>query len=124
MKDKYQKNILVIDDTAAIREEVCDILRMEGFGVFEAENGKIGLQIAKKELPNLILSDILMPELDGYELFDELAKDPSTKHIPIVFLSAKANKEAMVKGLRMGAKDYIIKPVSPDVLLSVVNEKI
>ena len=118
------KNILVIEDKSAIREEVCDILRMEGFDVFEAENGKVGLEIAKKEIPNLIISDILMPELNGFELYEELCKDELTKNIPIIFLSAKANKEAIIKGLRMGAEDYIIKPVSPDVLLCAVNNKI
>ena len=118
------KNILVIDDTLAIREEVCDILRMEGFDVFEAKNGIEGLNIAKKEIPNLIISDILMPELNGYELLEKLSKDERTKNIPIIFLSAKANKESLIKGLRMGAEDYIIKPVSPDVLLFAVNEKI
>lgn len=118
------KNILVVEDTEAIREELCDILRMEGFSVFEAENGLDALDIAKKEIPNLIISDVLMPGLDGFQLYKELEKNSETKEIPFIFLSAKANKEAIIKGLRMGAQDYIIKPVSPDELLYAVNDKI
>jgi len=118
------KNILVVEDTEAIREELCDILRMEGFSVIEADNGIAALDIAKKEKLNLIISDVLMPGLDGFELYKELEKNNLTKEIPFIFLSAKANKDAIVKGLRMGAKDYIIKPVSPDELLFAVNDKI
>ena len=118
------KNILVIEDKSAVLEEICDMLRMEEFNVFEAKNSKTGLKIAKKEIPNLIISDIIMPELNGFELFEELGKDKLTRNIPIIFLSAKANKETVIKGLRMGAENYIIKPVSPDVLLYAVNEKI
>ena len=119
-----KKNILVIEDTIAIREEICDILRMEGFGVFEAENGKVGFQTAKKEKPNLIITDILMPEMNGFELFNILAEDADTQKIPVIFLSAKANKEAVLKGKRLGTGDYIIKPVSPDIMLNVVYNRI
>ncbi len=119
-----KKNILVIEDANAIREEICDILRMEGFTVSEAENGKIGFQIAKATNPNLIITDILMPEMDGFQLFDILAKNSSTKEIPVIFLSAKANKEAVAKGKALGSGDYIIKPVSPDDLLNVVYNRI
>lgn len=120
MKNK----ILVIEDTKAVREEITDILKMEGYGVFEAENGEDGIKIAKKTQPNLIISDILMPGIDGFEVFEILSKDNKTKEIPVIFLSAKANKEAVLKGKHLGCRDYIVKPVSPDALLSVVYNKI
>ena len=119
-----KKNILVVEDTIAIREEICDILRMEGFNVSEAENGKIGFQVAKKINPNLIITDILMPEMGGFELFDILSENTMTKKIPVIFLSAKANKETVNKGKALGCGEYIIKPVSPDDLLNVVYNRI
>ncbi len=119
-----KKNILVVEDTFAIREEICDILRMEGFDVFEADNGKTGFQIAKKKNPNLIITDILMPEMNGFELFNILAEDTDTQKIPVIFLSAKANKDAVLRGKSLGTGDYIIKPVSPDNLLNVIYNRI
>ena len=120
MKNK----ILVIEDTSVVREEICDILKMEGFGVFEATNGEEGVKIAKSTHLNLIISDIIMPGMDGFEVFETLSKDNITNKIPVIFLSAKANKEAVLKGKQLGCKDYIIKPVSPDVLLNIVYNKI
>jgi two-component system sensor histidine kinase/response regulator len=114
-------HILVIEDTFAIREEICDILRMEGFEVYEAENGKTGLELAVKIKPSLIISDILMPEIDGFQLITELKNNALTNTIPIVLLTAKANKEAVKTGLEMGACKYLIKPVSPDDLIRTVN---
>jgi len=119
-----KNNILVIEDTSSIREEICDILRMEGFNVTEAENGQIGLNIAKQTTPDLIITDVLMPEMGGFELFDSLADNIKTQKIPVVFLSAKANKETVQKGKKLTGGDYIIKPVSPDTLLNVVYNKI
>jgi len=118
------KNILVVEDTASIREEVCEILKMEGFNVFEAENGMIGLDIAKKELPNLIISDIVMPELSGFDFFKEITDNISTMNIPIIFLSARADIESVNEAIEMGVVEYIIKPVSPDILINIVNKKL
>ena len=118
------KNILVIEDTPAILEEICDILRMEGFEVYEAVNGKTGLELALKLKPSLIISDILMPEIDGFKLLTELKNNCVTNQIPVVLLTAKANKEAVKIGLEMGAGEYLIKPVSPDDLIRTVNYNI
>jgi two-component system, sensor histidine kinase and response regulator len=114
------KNILVIEDTPAILEEICDILRMEGFVVYEAENGKTGLELALKLKPSLIISDILMPEIDGFKLLTELKNNNATKLIPVILLTAKANKEAVKIGLEMGAGEYLIKPISADDLIRTV----
>lgn len=118
------KKILVVEDTESIREELCDILRMEGYHVFEADNGKHGLKIAKQETIHLIISDIVMPEVDGLDFFKEINLNTKTKNIPFIFLSARANKETMKTAMGMGALDYIIKPVNPDDLLLVVNKNL
>jgi len=119
-----KKNILIVEDTTAIREEISDILKMEGFEVSEAENGQEGVEIAQKTNPNLIIADVLMPEVSGFELSKILGHNIKTKNIPVVFLSAKANKETVEKGKSLGCGEFIIKPVTPDALLKVVYNRI
>jgi|GEM_PF-1319988 len=116
--------ILIVEDTLAIREEICDILLMEGYAVFQAENGKIGFEMALKELPDLIISDILMPHLNGIEMFKKLQKDENTIGIPLIFLSAKGEKADVRIGMNVGAEDYLIKPVNTDELINVVKRKL
>ena len=81
--------ILIVEDTLLIREEIYDILTLEGHTVLQAENGDVGYKMAITILPDLILSDILMPELNGLEMFEKLKKNKKTKNIPLIFLSAK-----------------------------------
>jgi PAS domain S-box-containing protein len=116
--------ILVVEDSIAIREEICEILQFENFEVIWAENGVQGLEQAKKELPNLIISDILMPKLNGYQLLAELQKSSTTESIPFIFLSAKAELQDLRKGMNMGADDYLIKPLITDELIKVVKSKL
>jgi DNA-binding response OmpR family regulator len=116
--------ILIVEDTFAIREEVCDILIMEGYEVLEAENGKIGFEMALKENPNLIISDILMPKINGFEMFEKLQKEPKTTSIPLIFLSAKGEKEDIRAGMNLGAEDYLTKPINVNDLLNAVENKI
>lgn len=116
--------ILIVEDTLSIREEITDILLMQGYLVFQAKNGKIGFEIALKENPDLIISDILMPVLNGFKMFDKLQKDKRTINIPLIFLSAKAEKEDIRIGMNLGAEDYLTKPVSIDELLKVVKNKL
>jgi light-regulated signal transduction histidine kinase (bacteriophytochrome) len=116
--------ILIVEDTLAIREEVFDILIMENYNVFQAENGKIGFQIALKENPDLIISDILMPELNGIEMFKKLQTDKKTRSIPLIFLSAKGEKKDIRNGMNLGAEDYLTKPINVDDLLDAVESKI
>ena len=116
--------ILIVEDTLAIREEVFDILMMENYDVFQAENGKIGFQVALKENPDLIISDILMPELNGFEMFKKLQADQETRNIPLIFLSAKGEKEDIRNGMNLGAEDYLTKPINVDDLLNAAENKI
>ena len=116
--------ILIVEDTLSIREEVFDILTMEGYTVFQAENGEIGFEMALKEKPDLIISDILMPEMNGFEMFEKLNKKKKTKSIPLIFLSAKGEKRDIRIGMNLGAEDYLRKPVNIDDLVSVIKNKI
>jgi signal transduction histidine kinase len=118
------KKILVIEDTAAIREEIMDILTMEGFQVFEAADGLEGLNKAKSIAPDIIVSDILMPKLNGYQMLRELQKHNITETIPFIFLSAKAEKNDIREGMNLGADDYLTKPLSPDDLIKAINNKL
>jgi PAS domain S-box-containing protein len=123
-KQRKVPKILVVEDSKNIREEICEILQFEKFEVIWAENGLQGLELAKKELPNLILSDILMPKLNGYQLLAELQKLPTTKSIPFIFLSAKSELLDLRKGMNMGADDYLVKPFNTEELITVVKNKL
>ena len=119
-----KSKILIVEDTAAVREEISDILMMEGFDVFEAKNGLDGLSQIKNINPNLILTDIVMPEMNGFELYEAIQKDTGINKIPVIFLSAKADKNAVERAKKMGSGDYIIKPVSPDKLINKIKKRI
>lgn len=116
--------ILVVEDSKGIRDEICDILRFEGFEVIFSEDGEKGLEQAKKELPNLILSDISMPKLNGYQFLAELQKLPATKSIPFIFLSGKAQLADLREGMNLGAEDYLVKPFNTEELIKVVKGKL
>ena len=116
--------ILIVEDTLTIREEIHDILVMEGYIVFEAENGGIGFEIALKERPDLIISDILMPKLNGFEMYKKLQNNKTTKLIPLIFLSAKAEKSDIRAGMNLGAEDYLTKPIDVEDLLNTVKIRI
>lgn len=116
--------VLVVEDTLSIREEINDILSMEGYIVFQAENGRAGFDVASKENPDLIVSDILMPELNGFEMFEKLQENKKTMSIPLIFLSAKAEKEDIRIGMNLGADDYLTKPVNTNDLVNAVENKI
>jgi two-component system, sensor histidine kinase and response regulator len=118
------KKILIVDDNSLLRMEICDILKMEKFEVLEASDGVEALEMAKKELPNLIISDIMMPVLDGFQLYDELNKNPLTQDIPFIFISALADKVYVRRGMNLGADDYLVKPVSAENLAATVKKRI
>jgi CheY-like chemotaxis protein len=106
------KMILVVDDQAFIRHILGADLKKEGFDVDFAENGQQALAKLKKMRPDLILMDVMMPVMDGYETCKRIKEDPTTKTIPVVFLTANAQKSAVVKAVQGGADDYAVK--SPD----------
>lgn len=115
------KSILVVDDEQDLLDLIEYNLKKEGYAVLKADNGRDGIDLAKKNHPDLILLDIMMPEMDGLEVCDELQKDESLKNTPIVFLTARSDEKTEVRGLDMGADDYLTKPISTTKLVSRIN---
>ncbi len=115
------KTILLIEDNPEMRENTAEILELANYRVITASNGKEGVQQAHTELPDLIICDIMMPELDGYGVLHMLGKDEETTGIPFVFLTAKAEREDYRKGMIMGADDYLTKPYDDVELLNAVE---
>lgn len=117
------KKILLIEDNKEMRENTCEILELANYQVITASNGKTGVDIALKEVPDLIICDIMMPELDGYGVLYLISKNPATSGIPFIFLTAKAEKSDMRKGMSMGADDYLTKPFEEMELLNAVEAR-
>ncbi|MFI5148168.1 MAG: response regulator [Bacteroidia bacterium] len=115
------KKILLIEDNASMRENIKELLELSTYFVYTAPNGKLGVEIAKKEKPDLIICDITMPELDGYGVLHILSKSEDTAGIPFIFLTAKAEKADFRKGMTLGADDYLTKPFDDVELLDVVE---
>ena len=118
-----KKKILVIEDHSEVRENIMELLELSGYEAIGAKNGKVGVQEALKEKPQLILCDIMMPELDGYEVLYLLSKNAETTSKPFIFLTAKAEKGDFRKGMNMGADDYITKPFDEMELLGAVERR-
>ncbi|MCB1189127.1 MAG: hybrid sensor histidine kinase/response regulator [Leptospiraceae bacterium] len=116
--------ILIIEDDDISCEIISNILMPEGYELITADNGVSGLEIAKKEIPDLIISDIMMPEMDGYAVLSSLKNDPRTAVIPFVFLTAKGNKDDIREGMGLGASDYLTKPFHSSEILQVVQVQI
>ncbi len=118
------KTILLIEDDSALRENTAELLELSGFKVFTAPNGKIGIEKAKNESPNIIICDIMMPEIDGYGVLEAVTSEEKTKHIPFIFLSAKTEHKEIRKGMDLGADDYLTKPFDEEELLSAVESRL
>lgn len=116
--------ILVIEDEELVREGIVLILSVNGFDVFQAENGRIGVELALKEIPDLIISDIMMPELDGYGVIEAVRSHEETSGIPFLFLSAKADQSDIRQGMNLGADDYLTKPFQLEELLKAVRVRL
>src|SRR5690606_5205642 len=119
-----QKTILIIEDHDDIRESTAEILELAGYNVFTAPEGKTGVELALEHLPNLILCDIMMPVLDGYGVLYLLSKNPKTASIPLIFITAKAERADLRKGMEMGADDYITKPFDDMELLNAIESRL
>jgi DNA-binding response OmpR family regulator len=115
------KSVLVIEDNQGIRENTAEIMELAGYKTFTAENGKKGVELAVREKPDVIICDIMMPELDGYGVLHLLRKNPETSHIPFIFLTAKTERSDLRKGMEMGADDYVTKPFEEIELLNAVE---
>ena len=118
------KKILLIEDSPEMRENTAEILELANYKVLTAQNGKEGVQYTSDFKPDLIICDIMMPELDGYGVLHLLSKEESTASIPFVFLTAKAEKEDYRKGMTMGADDYLTKPYDDVELLNIVEMRL
>lgn len=118
------KTILVIDDNPDIRENTSEILELAGYRTLTAENGKKGVDLALREKPDVIVCDIMMPDLDGYGVLHMLRKNESTQYIPFIFLTAKTERSDFRKGMEMGADDYITKPFEDIELLNAIEARL
>lgn len=118
------KKILVIEDDTIMRENTAEILELANYQVVTALNGRVGTALAKETEPDLIICDIMMPELDGYGVLHILSKDPKTASIPFIFLTAKAEKSEIRKGMELGADDYLTKPFEDKELLSAIEARL
>jgi len=118
------KKVLIIEDNNDIRENVVEILQLAGYTVFDANNGKTGVELAVKHLPDIILCDIMMPELDGYGVLYMLNKNPDIATTPFIFLTAKAERVDLRKGMEMGADDYLTKPFDDMELLNAIESRL
>ena len=118
------KRILVIEDNPVVRDNLTEILELSNYKVLAAENGKEGVDIALREKPDLILCDVMMPELDGFGVLHILSKKPETADIPFIFLTAKAEKSDFRKGMNLGADDYITKPFDDVELLDALETRL
>ncbi len=116
--------ILVIEDQDSIRTNLLELLDVQGYSVMGAENGLVGLQLAREFLPDVVVCDIIMPELDGYGVLHELRQDPLTATIPFIFLTAKADKSDLRQGMNLGADDYLPKPFTHHELLEAVATRL
>jgi two-component system sensor histidine kinase/response regulator len=117
----HRMKILVIEDDATIRTEVLDWLEFEGYSVIGSENGKAGVQVALEQVPDLIISDINMPEMNGQRVLIELRSHPATSLIPFIFLTASTGRDDVRRGMELGAEDYITKPFTNAELIGAVK---
>ncbi len=120
--DEQQPQVLIVDDVAANLRVLRDALEPEGYNILIASNGKTALSITQRTIPDLILLDVMMPGMDGFEVCRRLKQDRSTRDIPVIFITAKEDTESVVQGFHVGGVDYITRPFrEAEVLVRVEN---
>src|SRR5690625_2379816 len=119
-----RKSILIIEDDPALRENTAELLELSDFEVRMAPNGRVGIDYVYQEKPDLIICDIMMPEVDGYGVLDAMNKNPDFAHIPFIFLSAKTEHNEIRKGMNLGADDYLTKPFTEKELLDAIESRL
>lgn len=118
------EKVLVIEDEAPVRERIVKILAFEGFDAFGAEDGGRGLAVAREREPDLIVCDILMPDIDGFEVCRRLRNDPATETIPLLFVTALGARESIRRSIELGVDGYVTKPFRAEVLVAAVRARI
>lgn len=118
------KRILVIEDEPEMRRNISALLRFHDYEPIEAENGRKGLELARKDKPDLVLCDVMMPQLDGYGVLQALQQDASLALIPFLFLTAKGDKDDLRSGMNLGADDYLTKPVANADLVQAIEARL
>jgi DNA-binding NarL/FixJ family response regulator len=127
MKENSQrdsKKLLLIDDDPNLILLVKDYLEFRGYNVMTAENGREALDLLEQSIPDMIICDVMMPEMDGYTLVQHIRQEPRTNRIPVLFLSAKGQSQDRVKGLNEGADVYMVKPFEPEELVAQVESSL
>ena len=124
LEAKQMKKILIIEDEQSVRANLLERLKIEGFNAIAAENGTIGVQMALTHVPDLIICDVMMPELDGYGVLAALRQNPVTEMIPFIFLTAKSDKADLREGMSLGADDYLTKPFRSKELLKAIATRL
>ena len=112
--------ILVVDDSPTERHVLVELLTRKGYQVLTAESGEEGIEKAKSEQPDLVLMDVVMPGLNGYQATRTLTRDDATKHTPVIVCTSKGQETDKIWGLRQGAQDYMVKPINPEELLAKI----
>jgi DNA-binding response OmpR family regulator len=120
MKEK----ILFVEDNLITREALKDILVLKGYDVYTASDGLEALDVLEEVTPSLILSDIMMPNMNGYEFFEKVKSNPAWNTMPFIFLTAKMEREDVIRGKKLGADDYLTKPVDIDELIASIQGKL
>ena len=118
------KKVLIIEDDTALRENTAELLELGDYRVITAPNGRLGIDAVKMHLPDIIVCDIMMPEVDGYGVLEAVSLDSATSHIPFIFLSAKTEHKEIRKGMDLGADDYLTKPFEEVELLSAIESRL
>ena len=118
------KRVLLIEDDKTVRENTEELLMLSDYTVYTAKNGKEGVAVAKKELPDIIVCDVMMPEMNGYDVLSNLSEDNATLEIPFIFLSAKTDHKDIRKGMDLGADDYLTKPFEEEDLINAIESRI
>ena len=120
---KSPKTVLIIEDEKQVRESIVDILKLKGYKTLEASDGKVGFELAKSKIPDVVLCDIMMPFMDGFETISKFKANSLTKYIKFIFLTAKIEEENRTLGIELGASAYITKPFTVDQLLTAIESE-
>ncbi|MBC7620381.1 MAG: response regulator [Candidatus Saccharibacteria bacterium] len=116
--------ILVIEDETAIRDNLRRFLMLEGYSVVTAANGVQGLEVMGLHQPDLVLCDVMMPQMNGFEVLEHMRRNVAFVHTPVIFLTASADRESMTHGLELGAQDYVTKPFSLPELTGLIRQRL